>query len=806
MTEDQASIVAARAAAIEGERILIEGMFERIAAAPAPDEDEEYDEEPRFRVSRAERGVLRRNRDQAAPRLLAIAEGCGAQVERTRLYASTALGVIDRPRAFSCLLKLLGSEDGELLHSVLEELQHLAEATKGGGASEPLILDQSDANRLFDLLGHEDRLVADSAVDLLAELKPPETDERFLRLIAHPVVGWSIRWELTEERRPEVLDHAIGVLNARGEERLDGGSLLMLERFAQISPDPRLSERAWETLRALQQASSLAEQDRDQLEQIIGRLESYEAAATDRAAEFERASAVVERIVGAGLVDADEGRKAGASLRESCERIQTPDPTWGARAAFDAAGLLHHLVQDEDERTMSYDELIHEFAATSRGAFAPEAVYQPSDGREDDFPVQFVHRNRLYRFMTAHWNPHGYAELAAAANAALRDAGERGRFIPVQARTWSAATLFTDPERFTAIASEIGLPPKAIDEPDVVVVESLGDSSIERTRAALRKLLPDVDPDLTDEEFARAKDEESATALHEAAKEGRVDLIKALVAAGAELEAADASGWTALHRAAEAGDIAAIGALIDAGADIDAAEPDGWRPLHMAASDNKVEAIEALIRRGADLHARDLRGFTPLHSAANDHSKAAAALLLDRGIPVDVRTRKGLAREERLSSTGAPLTSLLAWAGWHIGGKVEAEQTPLHRAAYRASPDIVELLLDRGADVNAVDARLQTPLHLAIARGNSVVAEILRVRGADPDLRDDQGRTPAERTGDDELETKKTQRGLRRLVWLIRLILVVTFPVRMFARAARAVAGVFSRGEQIGESRRGSRQ
>ena len=115
VTADQASIEAARTAAIEGERTLIEGVFERIAAATAPETEEDSDEDSEFRMTRAEKGTLRRNRDQVVPRLLAIAQSRGEQDEWVRLSASTALGVVDRSCAFVCLTAMLDSKDARIL-------------------------------------------------------------------------------------------------------------------------------------------------------------------------------------------------------------------------------------------------------------------------------------------------------------------------------------------------------------------------------------------------------------------------------------------------------------------------------------------------------------------------------------------------------------------------------------------------------------------------------------------------------------------------------------------------------------------
>ncbi len=240
--------------------------------------------------------------------------------------------------------------------------------------------------------------------------------------------------------------------------------------------------------------------------------------------------------------------------------------------------------------------------------------------------------------------------------------------------------------------------------------------------------------------------------------------------------------------------------LLAAGADVDAHGQDGWTPLHVVACEGHLKAMMTLLDRGAIRRAPDRRGMTPLHVAANSGRRAATALLLDQDVDVDVRTRefvppKGTPRYSLTTST------IFGWAGWHIGGKVEKGQTPLHRAAFWGFSEVVELLLDRGADVNAVDARLQTPLHLAVARGGKHSAKILYARGADLALRDDQGRTPTERAGEPVVDDRNLWRYLRIYLWVIRLVKISTFPVRVALRALRAITGDSPRGGRPGGRR-----
>ena len=133
------------------------------------------------------------------------------------------------------------------------------------------------------------------------------------------------------------------------------------------------------------------------------------------------------------------------------------------------------------------------------------------------------------------------------------------------------------------------------------------------------------------------QDERGETALHRAAAAGRVADIQALVAAGAEVNAASrGGGLRALHFAIwrRAG-LATVTALLEAGADVNARDLRGGTALHWAARLRQVEpaVVEALLAAGAEVHARDNLGQTALAYAtrANIANEAVAALLRAAG-------------------------------------------------------------------------------------------------------------------------------------------------------------------------------
>lgn len=88
------------------------------------------------------------------------------------------------------------------------------------------------------------------------------------------------------------------------------------------------------------------------------------------------------------------------------------------------------------------------------------------------------------------------------------------------------------------------------------------------------------------------------------------------------------------------------------------------------------------------------------------------------------------------------VVELLLAKGANVNAVSHDGWTPLHEAAVFGRCNVARLLIDGGADLDAVDKTGRSPLHRAAMTANGQVAELLLVAGADPALRDIDGRTP----------------------------------------------------------------
>jgi ankyrin repeat protein len=283
---------------------------------------------------------------------------------------------------------------------------------------------------------------------------------------------------------------------------------------------------------------------------------------------------------------------------------------------------------------------------------------------------------------------------------------------------------------------------------------SLLDAAREGDDAAVRALLgrgakPDaVSPDGT-------------TALMWAVSRNDLALVQALLAAGATTKKANDYGATALYVAAINADAAIAAKLLEAGADANQPLLSGETPLMGAArrgkldvarlllthransnaketnggqtalmwavSERHADVAQELVRHGADVKARSKGGFTALMFAAQQGDPASARLLLDAGASAnDVMPKSGL----------TPLLIASAMAHTDCFATMDRCALPAIVANRAGHAEVVAILLDKGADPDAVDAMGFTALHHAARDKQAAsIVKALIAHGAHPDIR-----------------------------------------------------------------------
>jgi ankyrin repeat protein len=234
-------------------------------------------------------------------------------------------------------------------------------------------------------------------------------------------------------------------------------------------------------------------------------------------------------------------------------------------------------------------------------------------------------------------------------------------------------------------------------------------------------------------------DKDGNTALHFAATAGNAGttMVKLLLAAGADPDAAGENSCTALHTATKGNHLRLMNQLLAAGARVDAADRWGQTCLHYAIREQHFDAARILIRAGA-AQAADNQQRTPLHVAASQSlDTAAVRLLLAASAAVNAADSWGRTPLHAAAVVGnASAVELMLNAGAAAGRVDHKGSTPLHLAVAEGSPEVVSLLLDKGnASVHLADNAGDTPLHIAAktASGSVEVVQLLLDYAAAPE-------------------------------------------------------------------------
>ena len=136
--------------------------------------------------------------------------------------------------------------------------------------------------------------------------------------------------------------------------------------------------------------------------------------------------------------------------------------------------------------------------------------------------------------------------------------------------------------------------------------------------------------------------------IHEAAQRGDVESLGHELASGVSPNALDSAGWTPLHNLCLRRDVAdarvdCLRMLLKAGADIHATTILQTTPRNFAAKFSHAKVVAALLEAGADVNRGDANNATPLHFACarSDFDVEPALLLLRGGADVNARDRFG---------------------------------------------------------------------------------------------------------------------------------------------------------------------
>jgi ankyrin repeat protein len=240
---------------------------------------------------------------------------------------------------------------------------------------------------------------------------------------------------------------------------------------------------------------------------------------------------------------------------------------------------------------------------------------------------------------------------------------------------------------------------------------------------------------------------EKAT-LADAAEQRNKTLIRTLLNAGADVNAAQVDGMTALHWAVYNDDADTAALLVKAGANVNAANRYGVAPLFLASTNGNADLVKLMLGTGADANASLPGGETVLMTAARVGNLEAVKALLARGANPNARERLDQTALMWAAAEGhAAVARALIDSGADLRAKLKSGFTPLFFAVREGHIDVTRTLLQAGVNINdtiqrepngpvlAVNKPVRNgtgPLMMAIENGHFELAVALIEAGANP--------------------------------------------------------------------------
>ncbi|CAI7614169.1 unnamed protein product [Penicillium viridicatum] len=251
------------------------------------------------------------------------------------------------------------------------------------------------------------------------------------------------------------------------------------------------------------------------------------------------------------------------------------------------------------------------------------------------------------------------------------------------------------------------------------------------------------DPDLSISKDGQTTQTTSMSPLYYATWLGLTDTMDLLLQSEkCSIDEQGNFGRTPLSAACQRGRLDAVKKLLDNNAGLKIAGDNGHTPLHTAACSGHAEVVKLLLEKGAKIHNGSDGSKTPLYCACLNGHHQVAQMLLQRE-PELMTTHEEWIPLFAASKCGfLDIVQLLIQKGADIGARGSFRETPLYIACENGHIEVVRLLLEKGADVHHCNQFGWTPVNTASDEGFSDIVLLLVERGADINAPNEFGETP----------------------------------------------------------------
>jgi ankyrin repeat protein len=183
-----------------------------------------------------------------------------------------------------------------------------------------------------------------------------------------------------------------------------------------------------------------------------------------------------------------------------------------------------------------------------------------------------------------------------------------------------------------------------------------------------------------------------------------------------------------LYLAVQRGDLDQIERHLFWGSDINRPDVDGRMPLHVAAEKGRWPVAKLLIKNGADINALDRDGHSPVYTALMAGRTQVVQHMVKMGASIDADEL--LAEAVRNGVADRDVVELMLQQGADINQLTREGETPLILAIRKEERLLVKRLVLYGADVNKPGTSGDLPLNIAKTLGNSSIIRLLQQNGA----------------------------------------------------------------------------
>ena len=195
-------------------------------------------------------------------------------------------------------------------------------------------------------------------------------------------------------------------------------------------------------------------------------------------------------------------------------------------------------------------------------------------------------------------------------------------------------------------------------------------------------------------------DDRHETVLMRAARSGHVNVVDALLKAGADVNRADTDGNTALIHASVKGQVDCVKSLIKAGADVNTVSR-YQTALIVAAEGGHFACVEALIHAGADINKGNCGKSAIISAAENDYG-AVVKYLVDKGACVHAYGNEKVLLKVAMKGN-LEVIKYIVRAGADINETNEDSETALFQAVKINCPEAIKCLAEAGVRENCFD-------------------------------------------------------------------------------------------------------